>query len=158
MTDTQALVERLYVQFSDDGQHFRKWAREPFDGAIVYSFGEAQPGPGMWVPGEQLIAAREALERMAAEVEKANATVRQVQAAAKTIMIGEADELARLRAQAQEHHLAIKTLDSEREANALLTEENEKLRDLLVRARDIISGVYVNWHDQAQRALGGGEK
>lgn len=69
MTDTQALVERLYVQFSEDDQHIRKWSREPFDGAIVFSFGEAQPGPGMWVPGEQLIEAREALERMAAEVE-----------------------------------------------------------------------------------------
>lgn len=30
------LTTSLYVQFSDDLQHIRKWSREPFDGAIHY--------------------------------------------------------------------------------------------------------------------------
>ena len=26
----------IYIQFSDDGQHIRKWTRRPFDGAIAF--------------------------------------------------------------------------------------------------------------------------
>lgn len=26
----------LHIQFSDDGRHIRKWAREPFDGGAPY--------------------------------------------------------------------------------------------------------------------------
>lgn len=63
-----------------------------------------------------------------AEIARLNALVSRVQSAAKTIMIGEADELRRLREQHREWHLAIKSLDSEREANAILTAENEALR------------------------------
>lgn len=43
--------------------------------------------------------------------------------AARTIMHCEGDELRRLREQAREHHVAIQTLDSERAANARLTNE-----------------------------------
>lgn len=64
----------------------------------------------------------------AAEITRLRAQVKIVQSAAKTIMIGEADELRRLREQHREWHLAIKSLDSEREANAILTAENEALR------------------------------
>ena len=34
--DPVAPPTAIYVQFSDCGQHIRKWAREPFDGAISY--------------------------------------------------------------------------------------------------------------------------
>lgn len=69
-----------------------------------------------------------ALTAQADEIERLSATFKRVQGAAKTIMHHEGEELARLRKQAQEHHLAIRTLDSEREANALLTDEIERLR------------------------------
>jgi len=69
-----------------------------------------------------------ALTAQAEEIERLRATVRRVQSAAKTIMHHEGDELARLRKQAQEHHLAVLTLDSEREANSMLTEEVEQLQ------------------------------
>lgn len=68
------------------------------------------------------------LTAQADEIERLNAIVKRVQSAAKTIMHHEGDELARLRKQAQEHHLAVLTLDSEREANSMLTEEVERLR------------------------------
>jgi len=68
------------------------------------------------------------LEEAAAEITRQRATVARVQGAAKTIMIGEADELRRLRERHREWHLEIQSLDSERDANAILTEENERLR------------------------------
>ena len=39
--DIQRLVERMaptaiYVQWSDDGQHIRKWSHEPFDGSAAF--------------------------------------------------------------------------------------------------------------------------
>lgn len=78
--------------------------------------------------GQAMMNASRALTAQAEEIERLSATVKRVQGAAKTIMHHEGEELARLRKQAQEHHLAIRTLDSEREANALLTDEIERLR------------------------------
>lgn len=37
MTDATPQDRLIYVQWSDDGQHIRKWAREPFDGATVFA-------------------------------------------------------------------------------------------------------------------------
>lgn len=90
--------------------------------------------PGEGVPfrkvtkDEALKLFHERLTAQAEEIERLNAIVKRVQGAAKTIMHHEGEELARLRKQAQEHHLAMRTLDSEREANALLTDEVERLR------------------------------
>lgn len=33
MSDTPTAI---YVQWSDDGQHIRKWSHEPFDGGIAF--------------------------------------------------------------------------------------------------------------------------
>lgn len=70
----------------------------------------------------------------AAEITRLREQVKRVQSAAKTIMIGEADELRRLREQHREWHLAVNSLDSEREANAVLTSEVEALRTELAEA------------------------
>jgi len=37
MTDEARARETLYVQFSDYGQHIRKWSLEPFDGALAFA-------------------------------------------------------------------------------------------------------------------------
>ena len=74
------------------------------------------------------------LSEAAAEITRLRETVRRVQSAAKTIMIGEADELRSLREQRREWHLAVNSLDSEREANAVLTSEVELLRAQLAEA------------------------
>ena len=71
----------------------------------------------------------------AAEITRLRAQVKIVQAAAKTIMIHEADELRQLREERQQWSHAIKSLDSERDANAVLTDEVERLRAELAEAR-----------------------
>lgn len=86
--------------------------------------------------GQAMMNASRTLTAQADEIERLNAIVKRVQGAAKTIMHHEGEELARLRKQAQEHHLAIRTLDSEREANALLTDEIERLRAALNATAD----------------------
>jgi len=70
----------------------------------------------------------------AAEITRLRAQVKIVQAAAKTIMIHEADELRQLREERQQWSHAIKSLDSERDANAVLTDEVERLRAELAEA------------------------
>lgn len=30
------MKSKLYVQFSDDGRHIRRWSAEPFEGAVIY--------------------------------------------------------------------------------------------------------------------------
>jgi len=30
----------IYIQFSDCGQHIRKWSRDPFDGGLCFARGE----------------------------------------------------------------------------------------------------------------------
>lgn len=71
----------------------------------------------------------------AAEITRLRAQVKIVQSAAKTIMIHEADELRQLREERQQWSHAIKSLDSERDANAVLTDEVERLRAELAEAR-----------------------
>jgi len=77
------------------------------------------------------------------EVETLRKTVARVQNAAKTIMIGEAEELKHLRAQSKEHYAAIRTLDSERAMNTQLTEDITKAeaenKRLLSAARYIMA-------------------
>lgn len=79
-----------------------------------------------------------ALVELRAERDNAVAITKRVQSAAKTIMIGESDELARLRAEKAGEWVATKTLDSEREANAILTDERDALRAALVEAREAL--------------------
>lgn len=70
----------------------------------------------------------ELLVEAADEIERLRAAIERQRGAARTIMIHEAGELRELRAKRVEWHAATSTLDSEREANAILTAENERLR------------------------------
>jgi len=88
-----------------------------------------------------------ALTAQADEIERLNAIVKRVQGAAKTIMHHEGEELARLRKQAQEHHLAIRTLDSEREANSMLTDEIERLRAASINDANAALDAAIAAHD-----------
>lgn len=64
-----------------------------------------------------------------AKVEALENSIKTVQRAAKTIMIHEADELQRLRQERVQWHQAIASLESERQANAMLTEQVEALEN-----------------------------
>lgn len=35
--DTREQVARMWVRWSDDGEHIRKWSREPFDGGVEFA-------------------------------------------------------------------------------------------------------------------------
>ena len=37
-----SIPSAICIQFSEDGQHIRKWGREPFDGANMFSTYEAE--------------------------------------------------------------------------------------------------------------------
>ena len=130
-----------------DGCSYRRISSEPTrenprsfaDGNVLHATKCWHDGhPDLSMSGDQLSALvrlvnsiPEAAHHIAAqdaEIARLRVIVSRVQSAAKTIMIGEADELRRLREQHREWHLAIKSLDSEREANAILTAENEALR------------------------------
>lgn len=78
------------------------------------------------------------------EIESLRAAIERQRGAARTIMIHEAGELRALRAKRVEWHAATSTLDSEREANAILTAENERLRAALAFYAD-----EANWCDAA---------
>lgn len=82
------------------------------------------------------------IERMEAERDAAVTSMKRVQSAAKTIMIGEAAELTRLRAEKAGEWVATKTLDSEREANAILTAEVERLKADLAEARGALANIF----------------
>lgn len=75
------------------------------------------------VHGETAIVLLGALEFAEARIAELERQILIQKNAARTIMHCEGDELRRLREQAREHHVAIQTLDSERAANARLTDE-----------------------------------
>jgi hypothetical protein len=77
--------------------------------------------PSSWIAADRA----DQLERENAELRASMATV---QAAAKTLVRGADMRAAEAYRKMPDALEAIRTLDSEREANALLTEENEKLR------------------------------
>lgn len=68
------------------------------------------------------------LHRIARDLERQKAIVARVQAAARTIMHAEGEELAMLREKNRGEWVASQTLESERAANAMLTAEVERLR------------------------------
>lgn len=63
-SDIQRLVERMaptaiYVQWSDDGQHIRKWSHEPFDGSTTFV-----PADTITALRAEVVRMRDALERI----------------------------------------------------------------------------------------------
>lgn len=88
------------------------------------------------------------LATLRAENEQLNVAIKRVQGAAKTIMHHEGEDLARLRKQEQEHYFAIRTLDSEREVNSMLTDEIERLRAENERLKKLSYGLRVYMYDK----------
>lgn len=89
--------------------------------------------------GRQVRVSEETLTEAAARIQALETSLATVQRAAKTIMINEADELRQLRNERVKWHQAIATLDSERQANALLTDRVEALETSLAEAEGTIA-------------------
>lgn len=86
----------------------------------------------------------ETVTEAAARIQALETWLATVQRAAKTIMIHEADELRQLRDERVKWHQAIATLDSERQANALLTDRVEALETSLAEAEGRVKDQIVN--------------
>lgn len=87
-----------------------------------------------------------------AEIARLNIALKMQAAAVRTLHANEQTEINMLRAKAREAHIAIATLDSEREANAILTEAlraaDERvnaLREALVATEGAIAEYYRYW-------------
>lgn len=72
--------------------------------------------------------------------------------AVKILHQAETSELNRLRKTAQEAYAAKMTLDSEREANKILTDEVEKLRSIIKRADEILAEKDDHWSERIEGA------
>lgn len=70
-----------------------------------------------------------------AEVYRLKAAIKTQANAVRTLQKCDETEINRLRKTHQQAHIATQTLDSEREANAVLTAENDRLRAAAIRAR-----------------------
>lgn len=75
--------------------------------------------------------AAELIEAQAAEIERLREVIKTQANAVRTLHSNEATEINRLRKQRHEWHLAVTSIDSEREANAILTAEIERLLEAL---------------------------
>lgn len=78
---------------------------------------------------ELLCDLRDRIEAQAAEIEKLEKAIKVQASAVRTLQANEGTEINVLRQQKREWHQAVLSLDSEREANAILTAEIEKLRE-----------------------------
>jgi len=71
------------------------------------------------------------IEALEAENERLREAIKVQASAVRALQANEATEINILRQQKRDWHHAVSTLDSEREANAILTAENERLREAL---------------------------
>lgn len=110
MTDeAKALVKRLW---------WGEWYFEdPFDGKAYAS--------------DDPLDAANLIETQAREIERLKEAIKVQARAVRTLQANEETEINTLRQQKREWHHAVSSLDSEREANAILTDEIERLRGVL---------------------------
>lgn len=80
--------------------------------------------------------AADTLAAQAKEIKRLNETVRRVQASARTLDATRAEIYDHYAKASQINTEAVTTLDSEREANAILTAEIERLREALGQIKD----------------------
>lgn len=88
------------------------------------------------------------IEAQAAEIERLREAIERQASAIRTLHANEQTEINTLRKKRHEWHHAVSSLDSEREANALLTAEIERL----TAERDALAGIVRGWHWLAVRA------
>jgi chromosome segregation ATPase len=103
--------------------------------------------------------AADRIEAQAAEIEKLEKAIKVQASAVRTLQANEETEINILRQQKREWHQAVSSLDSEREANAILTAEIEKLRmhldvALETLAEEGVCGDECNSCKEARAALG----
>jgi hypothetical protein len=79
---------------------------------------------------------------MAAEIERLQEAIERQASAIRTLHANEQTEINTLRKKRHEWHHAVSSLDSEREANARLTDEVERL----TAERDALAGIVRGWH------------
>ena len=79
----------------------------------------------------QRLAAADRIETQAREIERLKEAIKVQASAVRTLQANEATEINTLRQQKREWYHAVSSLDSEREANAILTTEIERLREAL---------------------------
>lgn len=104
--------------------------------------------------------AADRIEAQAAEIVKLEKAIKVQASAVRTLQANEETEINILRQQKREWHQAVSSLDSEREANAILTAEVDRLREALekiARLRTDLSGDFSlgsKQSDIARAALG----
>lgn len=84
--------------------------------------------------------AADRIEAQAAEIVKLEKAIKVQASAVRTLQANEETEINILRQQKREWHQAVSSLDSEREANAILTAEIERLREELAAFYVKLSG------------------
>jgi SMC interacting uncharacterized protein involved in chromosome segregation len=82
------------------------------------------------------------IEAQAAEIERLREAIERQASAIRTLHANEQTEINTLRKKRHEWHHAVSSLESEREANALLTAEIERL----TAERDALAGIVRGWH------------
>jgi chromosome segregation ATPase len=95
------------------------------------------------------------IDAQAAEIARLREAIKTQASAVRTLQANEQTEINILRKQRNEWHHAVSSLDSEREANALLTAEIERLQKRLTQAierlRDMLQGDDGQAWGEAQR-------
>lgn len=86
-----------------------------------------------YVALKSLVAERDALRD---KVERLEAAIKRQAGAAKTLRDLTLSEVSHLKEKDRSEYVAAKTVDSEREANAILTDENDALRAQVAEARN----------------------
>jgi hypothetical protein len=127
MTDTLAELEAIRARHVACG-HIEQWPDfDSFEahtdrGTLIRFFEKAQA---------ELAEVREAIKRQAAAV--------------RNLQTSEDSQINVLRKRSQQAHIAASTLDSERAMNAILTEENERLRAELAEVREAAGPFLGEW-------------
>jgi hypothetical protein len=83
-----------------------------------------------------IAAAINALPGLLDELERLREAIKRQAAAVRNLQTSEDSQINVLRKQSQQAYIAVSTLDSERAMNAILTEENERLRAALSKIED----------------------
>lgn len=97
--------------------------------------------------------AADALEALQAENAKLRAAIERQAAAVRTLHHNEQTEINVLRSKQTEAHRAVATLDSEREMNALLTEENEAAQARIAALEAELAGARGLWKQSGATSI-----
>lgn len=106
------------------------------DIALAMNGGEWKDGK--WYSKGHREAWIKAVQPYADEIERLREAIKVQANAVRSLHYSETTEINRLRKTEREAHIAIETLDSERKANALLTDEIERLREALGSVKDCL--------------------